>query len=334
MEKYKYRLTSKLLNENQDQKPGYYYEHTNGEIIFKPKIVVDMGGGPSEYFNSPFVKKWWEVKDQNIKEQDESNGADDSPTKSKEDLKYNIVITPVAVSADEVVKALENVDNYGAYVSNLRNSKSGIEKAVEDHFGPNQPWKKKSLEKERGKPFPPKTKQAVDAFIKTLTSKPNLLNWEIEGDTVVFPHKKNPTKQVTRNIIDTVMKKANIDYDIDEKEAVNESIIKLKQIIKEEIDKVLNETDINDPVLMKLRALKDKEDVVFKSKHNDKTRKVIIPKNFDKIKALEKERAELMRDMESDPDIEIEGGPVADRYGEELNRIDQQINKLKGIKNH
>ena len=25
-------------------KPGYYYEHENGEIIFKPFIVVDMGG--------------------------------------------------------------------------------------------------------------------------------------------------------------------------------------------------------------------------------------------------------------------------------------------------
>jgi len=43
-------------------KPGYYYEHENGEIIFKPFIVVDMGGGPREYFDSSFVKRWWKLE--------------------------------------------------------------------------------------------------------------------------------------------------------------------------------------------------------------------------------------------------------------------------------
>ena len=37
----------------------YFYEHTNGEIIKKPDIVVDMDGGPDIYFDSPFVKRWW-----------------------------------------------------------------------------------------------------------------------------------------------------------------------------------------------------------------------------------------------------------------------------------
>ena len=37
----------------------YYYKHTNGEVIAKPDIVVDMGGGPHMYFNSPFVENWW-----------------------------------------------------------------------------------------------------------------------------------------------------------------------------------------------------------------------------------------------------------------------------------
>ena len=36
----------------------YYYEHTNGEIISKPDIVVD-GIGCKEYFDSPFVKRYW-----------------------------------------------------------------------------------------------------------------------------------------------------------------------------------------------------------------------------------------------------------------------------------
>lgn len=37
----------------------YFYEHVNGEVIRKPAILVDGGGGPDEYFNSPFVKRWW-----------------------------------------------------------------------------------------------------------------------------------------------------------------------------------------------------------------------------------------------------------------------------------
>lgn len=43
-------------------KPGYYYEHTNGTIHWKPFNVVDMGGGPGVYFDSPFVHRWWKVE--------------------------------------------------------------------------------------------------------------------------------------------------------------------------------------------------------------------------------------------------------------------------------
>jgi hypothetical protein len=144
---------------------------------------------------------------------------------NKEKIDYDLVLTPIAVSVDEVVKALENIDNYGAYVSNLRNTKSNVEKAVEDHFGPSQRFEKIKKEKERGKPFPVKTKQAIDDFIRTLTSKPNLLSWKVEGDSLAFPTKRNPTKKVTTSIINTVMEKAGIDYDLVEKEVTNESKI-------------------------------------------------------------------------------------------------------------
>jgi len=40
-------------------KPGYYYLHTNGQIIWKPFIVVESD---PEYFNSPYVVKYWKVK--------------------------------------------------------------------------------------------------------------------------------------------------------------------------------------------------------------------------------------------------------------------------------
>lgn len=35
---------------------GYYYLHTNGDLIYKPAIVVELD---SSYFDSDFVKKYW-----------------------------------------------------------------------------------------------------------------------------------------------------------------------------------------------------------------------------------------------------------------------------------
>lgn len=167
-----------------------------------------------------------------IKEnEDEPTTPDNSGGGGMEKVYYNLVLTPNIVTVDEVVKALENIDNYGAYVSNLRNTGVNVNKAVEDHFGPSQRFTKIKLEKERGKPFPMKTKQAVDDFIKTLNSKPNLLNWKVEGDSIIFPYDKNPTKKVTTNIIDTVLGNADIDYNISEKEVMGES--KLRNMIKE-----------------------------------------------------------------------------------------------------
>ena len=33
----------------------------------------------------------------------------------------------------------------------------------------------------------------------------------------------------------------------------------------------------------------------------------------------------LYREMENDPEIEIEGGPVADQYGDELNKLENRL---------
>lgn len=41
------------------KQPDYLYEHTDGSILRKPAVVVDMSGGPEDYFDSPFVKRWW-----------------------------------------------------------------------------------------------------------------------------------------------------------------------------------------------------------------------------------------------------------------------------------
>jgi hypothetical protein len=90
----------------------------------------------------------------------------------------------------------------------------------------------------------------------------------------------------------------------------------------------LDEIDANDPVLMKVRAA-----AYQKSQPKSEPVKTINPdykaiKNADKIKALLRQRNQLMMDMEQE--AEPEGGPIADRYGGMLNKIDRAIAMLKG----
>lgn len=43
-----------------EAKKGYYYLHTNGELIFKVAYVVDNLGA-TDYFDSPFVRRYWRI---------------------------------------------------------------------------------------------------------------------------------------------------------------------------------------------------------------------------------------------------------------------------------
>lgn len=63
---------------------------------------------------------------------------------------------------------------------------------------------------------------------------------------------------------------------------------------------------------------------------HDKVYKDYLKEDSNKIAALEKKRARLMADMEQE--AEPEGGPIADKYGAELDRIDKALAKLKGSK--
>ena len=94
----------------------------------------------------------------------------------------------------------------------------------------------------------------------------------------------------------------------------------------------VKESDLNDPVAMKMRAAKMKADKLAKMRAanagddgNDK-----FFDNAKKIAFLKKEREQLMRDMEQE--AEPEGGPIADEYGRKLNKIDAAIAKLSGRK--
>ena len=96
-------------------------------------------------------------------------------------------------------------------------------------------------------------------------------------------------------------------------------------------DRVM-EADLNDPVLVKVRAAKTRKEKM-KS----------VPKlSFDQILDLRDEKGDLerrisnlYREMENDPDIEAEGGPVADQYGDELNKLETRLSQVnKQIKNY
>jgi hypothetical protein len=152
-----------------------------------------------------------------------------------ESIKWDISVEPLTVTVEDAIAALEDIKNYGLYATNIRNAKGDIEKAMIDHFGPNSPATKRRLERERGEPFPAKTRAAMDDFIKTLNAKPNLLKWKVVGDTLVFPSKNNPNKKVVEKIIDTVMTNADIIYHMEYVEELDEN--KIKKFIKEVLHK-------------------------------------------------------------------------------------------------
>ena len=93
------------------------------------------------------------------------------------------------------------------------------------------------------------------------------------------------------------------------------------------IEKNLDEMDLNDPVAMKMRAAKDKLSKMRAANAGDDGN----DKFFDaaKLRALKKKRAEIMLDMEQE--AEMDGGPIADKYGDMLNAIDAEIAKQNAM---
>ena len=168
----------------------------------------------------------------NIFEDDEEQGPGSWIAADKD-----IVLTPEAPSTvEDAIQALENKDNYGIYLSNIRTGKV-TPKDMEEFFGPSSPRAKQKIEKDTGVMFPIKTKAAIDDFIKTRAGKPNLVAYTIVDDTLIFPNSKNSSKGRTQSIVSTVMKNAGVRYTIKQKESFNEA--KIKAIIREEILKTL-----------------------------------------------------------------------------------------------
>jgi hypothetical protein len=185
---------------------------------------------------------------------------------------YDIILTPSG-KVEDAFAAFEDINNYGIYKSNLRK-----EQAIEDHYGPttttkglmekkfkefqkeydnederrnkfietfnkvkNIEQKYNTLKSNNGNFYPKTSKAEMDKFIEQNKSNRKLVTPKVKGNTLVFPKGENPSKELTKKYIKTVMDNAGIDYKISEKE-VSESIMtksKLKEIIKSEIRSLL-----------------------------------------------------------------------------------------------
>jgi hypothetical protein len=101
--------------------------------------------------------------------------------------------------------------------------------------------------------------------------------------------------------------------------------------------KILNEKmDFNDPVMIKLRQAQMqradmqkqdqlKKDASKETKKQDKAKEI--------IRKLQVKKDQVLKRMENDPSVEPEGGSVADMYGDELNKIDNAIEKARLVFN-
>jgi len=110
-------------------------------------------------------------------------------------------------------------------------------------------------------------------------------------------------------------------------------------------DLVNEKVDINDPYRVKLRVSKmraddmKKLDAYKKSPEGKAAARAQASaerkeeKARELVRKLKIKRAEVERDMENDPNTEPTGGPVADMYGDELNKIDNAIEKAASVYN-
>ena len=135
-------------------------------------------------------------------------------------VKSDIIVSPKGeTSITDLVTALENSDNYGIYLSNLRNVNKFIQDEFTKHFGT-------PVQRRTGR-FPVYTKDSEMAFLKDLfkdetkidarTKKvilSKILNYNINGDKItITPTKENP-KAAIKSKLDTILGNAGVEYSI------------------------------------------------------------------------------------------------------------------------
>ena len=190
---------------------------------------------------------------------------------------------------------------------------------------------------------------SMPRFVKD-KNNPNFLNVYIDydlgpGGSSIALGKETMTGQIRRESAAKAMRLAgdvaknleaqyNLeDIDIQDLENGKVNIFAVSDDFIDIDPSTLNEMDMNDPVVMKMRAQQDQRDRELE--------KSIEPKvDFDEVldlrdqkKDLEDRIAQLYRDMEQE--AEPEGGEVADRYGSELERLETSLYRvMKQINNY
>jgi hypothetical protein len=140
----------------------------------------------------------------------ENEGEEEGRPSSGLKATYNLVVTPIGATPNDVIAALNNVVNYGMYMSNLRTRFSND---YDKEFG--------TVYDRRAGRKPPVTKSMENEFYSNLlkTKKIQLLIPTVEGNTVVFYQKDNPKKDVIDKMLKTVLKNAGIKFTTSEKES-------------------------------------------------------------------------------------------------------------------
>jgi len=101
--------------------------------------------------------------------------------------------------------------------------------------------------------------------------------------------------------------------------------------VKSYSDFINEAIDINDPVLIALRARKNqltRQEQTAPTISTSQAKKLTTQLNKinSELSQLYAERNRMLSDMEQE--AEMEGGPVADQYGKDLDKLDQKIEKL------
>ena len=137
------------------------------------------------------------------------NEGEDGATFSVNKQTNDLLLTPIGSTVDKIKEAIKNPKNYEKLFAKISKT------ALEDYFGPQNPAKRKSLEKQRGSAFPTKTADEINKFKEKLAN-PNKFNFEVEGNSLRFPQSKNTLTLVQmENDLKVILDSAKIKYNIE-----------------------------------------------------------------------------------------------------------------------
>ena len=134
-------------------------------------------------------------------------------------VKSDIIVVPKGKSTiQDIISALENSDNYGIYLDNLRNVNNYIRDEFTKHFGTPVHRRKNNIIY---------TKDSITAWLKDLLKDESkisaqtkkiilskILNYNIKDDKItITPTKENP-KAAIKNKLDTILGNAGVNFSI------------------------------------------------------------------------------------------------------------------------